>query len=65
MKIQIKYNPEENHMQIDHIGIFVNVYIFVWKFSSQQIIIAGILMKKHIWIMNDVANFDRKMHTLF
>ena len=44
MKIQIKYNPEENHMQIDHIGILVNVYIFVWKFSSQQIIIAGILM---------------------
>ena len=32
MKIQVKYNPEENHMQIDHIGILVNVYIFVWKF---------------------------------
>ena len=29
MKIQIKYNPEENHMQIDHTGILINEDIFV------------------------------------
>ena len=50
MKIQIKYNSEENHMQIDHISILVNVYVVLW--------IEGILM-------NNVANFDRKIKTFF